>query len=47
MADKVTLKDICAFFEMSLSDFSKAWKALPDADKAQIKSGLENGTLTY
>lgn len=47
MAETVTLKTIMAFFGMSPAQMTKEWKALTDKDKADIKSGLENGSLTY
>lgn len=46
----VSIKDVMDFFgkgEGGLKGFSEEWKALPEADRAQIKDGLENGTLTY
>lgn len=43
----VTLKDIMAFFGMAPKEMTKEWKALSDQDKEDIKSGLENGSLTY
>lgn len=47
MAETVTLKTIMAFFGMTPSEMSKEWKRLTDTDKAELKSGLENGSLTY
>lgn len=46
MAD-ITLKDIMAFFGMSPAEMSKEWKGLTADDKAQIKNGLADGSLTY
>lgn len=42
-----TLKKIMEFFGMSPSEFTKDWKKLTTEDKAQIREGIENGTLTY
>lgn len=47
MVNTISLKDIMAFFGMSPREMTKEWKALSDKDKEQIKSGLENGSLTY
>ncbi len=53
---EISIKDIIAFFNggLSTSDprnkptrFASEWKALSDTDKAEIKAGLSNGTLTY
>jgi hypothetical protein len=46
MAD-ATLKEIMTALGMTPSDFSKEWKKLSDTDKAQLKIGIGNGTLTY
>lgn len=35
------------FFGMSSGDFAREWKQLSAEDKAQIKGGIENGSLTY
>lgn len=29
------------------ASFRKEWVLLSDTDKAQLKAGIENGTLTY
>jgi len=46
-----TMKVVMDFFGKkegsSLKGFTDEWKALTDNDKAQIKAGLEDGTLTY
>lgn len=31
----------------SISQFRKEWAELSDESKAQLKDGVENGTLTY
>jgi anti-sigma28 factor (negative regulator of flagellin synthesis) len=31
----------------TLKEFAEDWKALPDKDKAELKSAIENGTYTY
>lgn len=43
----VTLKDIMAFFEMSSKEFATEWRKMTVQDKADIKAGLGNGSLTY
>lgn len=45
---EITLKGIKDFFGYSsLSAFSADWKEMPEKDRAQIKEGLSNGSLTY
>lgn len=46
MAD-ATLKDVMAFFDMTAEEVRREWKLLTDADKADIKRGIGDGTLTY
>jgi hypothetical protein len=41
------IKEIMSYFGMSASEFSREWKALSDSDKAQLKTGIGNGTHTY
>lgn len=50
------IKDIMHFFNEGLasddtrnkpSKFASEWKALSPEDKAQIKAGLEDGSLSY
>ena len=44
----LSLKDIKNFFDYpTLKAFSADWKQLTEIDKAQIKQGLQDGTLTY
>lgn len=42
-----SLKAIMAFFGMTASEMVKEWKRLSEADKEQIKSGIQDGTLSY
>lgn len=44
---EITIKDITAFFGMTPREMVKEWKELSDTDKADIRSGLQNGSLTY
>ena len=45
---EATLTDVKNFFGYStLSDFSKDWKEVPDADRKQIRDGIGDGSLTY
>ena len=46
MADNI-LAQIRDFFGMSSGDFAREYKALTPTDKAQIKAGIADGTLTY
>ena len=38
---------VAKFFEIPLAQFRKEWGALSDSDKAQLKAGLGDETLTY
>jgi hypothetical protein len=46
-----TMKTVKDYFGIkpgtTLKDFTNEWSALTDEDKAQIKDGLSNETLTY
>lgn len=48
-----SIKDVADFFrsgdgpKVTLKEFSDEWKALSDGDKAQLREGIGNGTLTY
>lgn len=48
---EVTIKAIKEFFGMrpgdTLKSFTEEWKALTDKDKAEIKEGIGNGSMTY
>lgn len=49
MAD-ATLKQVADYFRKDgepLSKFGDEWKQLSDADKADLKQGIGDGTLTY
>lgn len=44
----ISLKDIKDFFGFkSLSEFSAEYKQLSEKDRDEIKTGIENGSLTY
>jgi len=44
----ISLKDIREFFGMSLSEFGPNWwETLGPEGREQIKTGIENGSLTY
>lgn len=48
MADAVSIKDIkTALGYPTLKEFSADWKLLTDADKGQIRGGIQDGSLTY
>ena len=43
-----TMIDVMKFFGYSsTAAFSKDWKLMVDNDKLQLKSGIDDGTLTY
>lgn len=43
-----TLNDVRKFFNIeSVAKFSAMWKNLTDKDKAELKEGIGNGSLTY
>lgn len=44
---EATLKEIREFFGMDMPTFKREWLKLTAQDKAQIKAGLTDGTLTY
>lgn len=47
MAD-ATLKQVAEFFGYAqLSKFRDDWNNLSDTDRAQIKAGIGDGSLTY
>lgn len=44
------LKDVAAFFFTNgetTAQKAAEWKALTDEDKAQLATGIQNGSLTY
>lgn len=44
----MTLNDIRKYFGIeNVAQFRAEWSALSDKDKAEIKAGLTDGTLTY
>jgi len=48
MAEASTgVKDIRDFFEMKTGEFMAQWKKLSDKDKAELKQGIQDKTLTY
>lgn len=46
MPDNV-LAQVRDFFGMSSGDFAREWKQLSATDKAQIKAGVTDGSLSY
>lgn len=34
------------FFGMGTREFATEWKAMPEKDREELKTGIENGTLT-
>lgn len=43
----ITVKDIKAFFGMTLVEMKNEWVKMPEKDKEDIKRGLADGSLTY
>jgi len=41
------MAEICKFFGMKLPQFRAEWSKLSDQDKADLKKGIGNGSLTY
>ena len=39
--------EVMKFFEIKTTEFRMLWKELTDTDKAQLKSGIADGSLTY
>jgi hypothetical protein len=39
--------DVMKFFEIKAAQFRLEWAALTAEDKAQLRVGIQNGTLTY
>lgn len=42
-----SMVDVMKFFGMKPPEFRKDWAELSRQDKEDLKSGIENGTLTY
>lgn len=42
-----SIADVSKFFGGNLAAFRKEWSALTPADKAQIRNGIGDGSLTY
>ena len=47
METLASLNDIRTYFGMNGAEFRKEWSALSVKDKADLKRGIGNGTLTY
>ncbi len=49
MSEQATLKDVREFFGMTVGQFRDEWtkQGLTETDKAQIRQGLADGTMTY
>ncbi len=46
--NRTKMKKIMEFFGFtSAGAFMKEWKALDETDQAQLKAGIEDGSLTY
>lgn len=46
---EATLKDVREFFGMTVGQFRDVWtkQGLTDKDKAEIRQGIGDGTMTY
>lgn len=42
-----SLKDVMAYFNMTPAEFTPSWRKMTTEDKAQIRDGIGNGSLTY
>jgi hypothetical protein len=42
-----TVVDVMRFFGMQTATFKKQWGELTDKDKADLKQGIGDGSLTY
>ena len=38
---------VMKFFDIKAGQFRTEWAELSETDKAQLKAGIENGSLTY
>lgn len=48
VARTVSAKELKEFFGYTkLADFSRDWKELSEAERAQIRGGIADGTFTY
>ena len=43
----VTLKDMIAYLGYTTAEFMKGWKKLTEQDKADLRQGFMDGSLTY
>ena len=44
---EASIKEVREFFDIPVSQFAKEWRMLSDKDKADLKKGIGDGTLTY
>lgn len=42
-----TMKQIKDYFGLSSKEMADAWRMMTDKDKADLKNGLGDGSLTY
>lgn len=48
MSNPATINEVRAYFDIATAaEFTKEWRALSDADKTDLKTGIGDGTLTY
>lgn len=47
MSENASVKDVMAYFGMPVSQFKSEWSKLTDQDKANLKAGIGDGSLTY
>lgn len=45
--DACSMADVCRFFGIKLATFRAEWAQLTPNDKAQLRNGIGDGTLTY
>ncbi len=44
---QVPVSKIRDYFGMTTQEFTKQWREMDEKDKAEIRSGFDNGTMTY
>ena len=41
------MTDVMRYFDMKAGEFRAEWSKMTETDKAQLKAGITDGTLTY
>lgn len=45
--NNATLKDVMAFLGMTPSEFTPEWRKMTTQDKADLRNGIGDGSLSY